>query len=84
MKVVKFMAQLFRLEFENIGSLYTSDRGETGDDSEKFVVGEIILPAFFMGENILLDIPRGSYSSSQEYIQARIQLVHRPARKLDL
>lgn len=84
MKVVKFMAQLFRLEFKGMGSLYTSDRGETGDDSEKFVVGETILPPFFMGKNILLDIPRGPYSSSQEYIQARIQLARHTARKLDL
>jgi hypothetical protein len=58
-KVVEFMAQLFRIEFRGTGSLYTSEHEEMGEDGEKFMIGETFLPPFFMGENILLDIPRG-------------------------
>lgn len=83
-KVVESMAQLFQLEFRGIGSLYASDQEKTGEESKGFVVGETILTPFFMGENILLDIPRGPYSSSQEYIQARIQLARHSAQNLDL
>ncbi|KAH3918533.1 hypothetical protein HBI56_134730 [Parastagonospora nodorum] len=88
MQVADFMAQLFRIELFSIGSLRLSDPEQRGkeslNDAHNFVVGETVLPPFFKNDNIKLDISRGPFTSTQDYIHARIQLAQHFASRLDL
>jgi hypothetical protein len=47
-------------------------------------VGETVQPAFFKGDNVTLDINRGPFRNSQEYLADHLQLLDHFASKLDL
>jgi hypothetical protein len=86
MQTVEFMAQLFRRDMPSIGSLYfvDSDQAITPTSPKAFTVGETVLLPFFKSTNIKLDILRGPFITSADYIAARIALTQHFASKLDL
>jgi hypothetical protein len=87
-QIVDLMAQIFRIEMSDIGSLYLSDHDQSqqkdSGDATEFTVGETVLPPFFKSSNITLDILRGPFTSIQAYINFRIQLAQLFASTLDL
>jgi hypothetical protein len=87
MRIAEFQAQLFNIEFSGIGSLSLADDSAShinAPPDSTVVVGEIVQPAFFKGDNVTLDINRGPFRNSQEYLAARLQLLEHFASKLDL
>lgn len=77
-KLVKFISELSELEFRGIGSLYEyqlNSRLKGITSNVEYVVGEAILPAFFVGDHIQLDVHRGPYHTSAEFVFAHTQFL---------
>jgi aminoglycoside phosphotransferase len=79
-KMVSFMSELSRLELSGIGSVYEAQASSTADDEvasgQGHVVGETVLPAFFMDDHIRLDVNRGPYATSSSYVTAHAAFLH--------
>lgn len=78
-KVVDITAELFRLRSDMIGSIYRANdipkdflRGPTIDDGLPlgYGVGPIVAMQFFQDKHLSLDIPRGPFPSSREWLAA--------------
>lgn len=83
-QIAEHVAQLFNIELSGIGSLGPADKfAANADGQSTHTVGEIVQPAFFKGDNIALDIARGPFRSTHEYLTARLQLLEHFASKLD-
>ncbi|KAF1943242.1 hypothetical protein EJ02DRAFT_443490 [Clathrospora elynae] len=83
-QIAEYTAQLFRIEFSGIGSLYFEGYNNDNNDNNEYTAGETIQPPFFKSTNITLDIPCGPFPSSQAYLTARLQITEHFASKLDL
>jgi len=82
-QVADFTAQLFRIEMSSIGSLYFANQGDSSA-TEKFEVGEIVLPTSFRTSNITLPVNRGPYTTARSCINAYVTFAQHFASKLDL
>jgi hypothetical protein len=71
-KVADYVAQLLRLKLSSIGSLFPEN---LTDDSVSHLVGECIVPYFFKYKHIQLDIPRGPYTTSSEWLAAHMEFL---------
>jgi len=62
-KMVRFMSELSQLEFTGIGSLYEHHLGGQSEGNTSPATdstpGEVVLPMFFVGDNIQLSFNRG-------------------------
>jgi aminoglycoside phosphotransferase len=77
-QVAEFVSELSHLEMFGIGSIYDhhpdNELKETTPAVER-VVGEAVVPLFFVRDHIQLDVHRGPYQSSAEYVTAHTQFL---------
>lgn len=85
-QIANFSAQLFEIRLCRIGSIRPCHR-----QSERHVeiyghgyeVGEIVMPLYFIGDAVKLDIDRGPYNSGRTYLKAFLDILrHINATKL--
>ncbi|KFY30403.1 hypothetical protein V493_01936 [Pseudogymnoascus sp. VKM F-4281 (FW-2241)] len=75
-KFAEFSSTLFRKPLSGIGNIYGSSRSSSSR------VGRIVSMQFFWGEHIHYDIPRGPFSSSRDWINARLALNEQDCRSI--
>ena len=86
-RLALLVAQLFRKKFHLLGNLYHSNRHDADPNpaeelgvqasaqsalSKKFVVSKIVSMEFFWADHIKQDVPRGPFTTSQEWLSARL------------
>lgn len=85
-QIANFSAQLFELRLSGIGSIraYNNQNGRHGDiNGHGYEVGEIVMPLYFIGDAVKLDIDRGPYNSGRNYLSASLEIIsHITAKKL--
>lgn len=70
--VADIMGQLFNIRTDTIGSIYQMEP----DKASLFGLGRIVSMHFFWGDHVHLDhIPRGPFTSSRDWLHARLQLL---------
>lgn len=79
-QIVGFMSELSQLKLSCIGSVYQYHLDSRIQDTKtppslEHVVGEAIRGQFFTGDHIRLDIYRGPYRTSAEYVTAHTQFL---------
>ncbi|KAF2995879.1 hypothetical protein E8E13_004324 [Curvularia kusanoi] len=77
--------ELFDIRISGIGSIHTSDMYPNrydGNCEDSVCLGEIVLPGFFMDGRYQLDIDRGPYNSSRNYLNSCLEWVLHSATKL--
>lgn len=89
--VAIIMAQLFELKYNSIGNLfYEKDLYDLSDcpckgDAVKpdtVVIGRIVSMIFFWGTHLAMNVSRGPFSSSKDWINARFQLMEGDCRRV--
>lgn len=65
-KIAEYSVQLFRHQFEGIGSIYDEEDGK---------IGEIVARDFFWGARIGMKVPRGPFKSAREWYESRLRLL---------
>ncbi|KAL2051505.1 hypothetical protein ABVK25_008167 [Lepraria finkii] len=79
-KTVNFSAQLFRLRAPSIGNTYRSaDTADIPNDLQcpaipENKVGRIVSMPFFRNDHLSLNIPRGPFSTSREWLAASLAI----------
>ncbi|KAF2632825.1 hypothetical protein BU25DRAFT_406137 [Macroventuria anomochaeta] len=66
-QLVEHQAQLFEHRFQKIGNIFRQDDG--------FVVDRMVTTIFFQGDHLTHNAVRGPFTSSYEWLKARLQLV---------
>jgi aminoglycoside phosphotransferase (APT) family kinase protein len=77
----KFQVQLFQKQFDKIGNIFphdgSGDRSGPGlsiaEDNDVIHIGRIVSTAFFLGDHLTQDAPRGPFETSLEWLQTRLQ-----------
>ncbi len=77
------LARLFRVRFASIGSLYRgqycaalsepSPAGSSG--AESYLIGPIVSMHFLWENHVTQDVPRGPFSSSREWLDAKLKFI---------
>ncbi|KAH7385715.1 phosphotransferase enzyme family-domain-containing protein [Pyrenochaeta sp. MPI-SDFR-AT-0127] len=89
-QMAAYLAQLFQSRFLGIGNLFmTSDLQqlpsadisnalllgmEFSSETSGFCLGEIVSVPFFTNDHLMVDMPRGPFKNSQDWLVARIML----------
>lgn len=78
-KIAHYSAELLSIRFSGIGNLFrdqdTAESMHCQDaGSPGFAIGRIVSMQFFWGDHFTYDIPRGPFSTSAEWLLARLQL----------
>lgn len=66
-QVAKYQAQTFEQKFYRIGNLYSQNEG--------FAVGQLATTIYYQGDQITKEVVRGPFTSSHEWLKARLQCV---------
>ena len=74
-KIADYVAQLSRLELSGIGSIFQYNLSSGNTKGVEHVVGEYIGPYFYKGEHIQLNIHRGPYQASSEWLAAHMEFM---------
>ncbi|KAH8590194.1 phosphotransferase enzyme family-domain-containing protein [Bisporella sp. PMI_857] len=79
-EVVKYQAQLFRSQFSGIGNLldtHTSSNLSSGSETAQnaFSLEPVVSLIFFWGGHLSHDVPRGPFSSSHDWLLARLRFI---------
>lgn len=78
-----YWTELLSIRLSKIGSIHTANTDQPDRVFvEPYEVGEIVLPEFFVGDHIQLDIDRGPYNSSRNYLGACLDILLHNATKL--
>ncbi|KAJ4384171.1 hypothetical protein N0V86_001016 [Didymella sp. IMI 355093] len=64
-QLAQHQAQLFKHMFQKIGNLYTKD--------EDFVVDQLVTTIHYQGDHITRNIVRGPFTSSHQWLKARLE-----------
>ena len=89
--VAMIMAQLFEVRYDAIGNLLNaknlsieSERPPHNDaaESNAVVVGRIVSMIFFWNKHLTMNVPRGPFASSKEWLEARFQLMEEDCRSV--
>ncbi|KZM21784.1 transferase [Ascochyta rabiei] len=84
-KLATFLVELFNLPLSGIGSICStiSHTKSDGDlTGHSYTVGETVLPRFSIGDDVKLDIDRGPYNSSRNYLNAYLDMLLHDATTL--
>lgn len=82
-EVARILAQLFELRYNRIGNLFrVSDLADASKDPSEYdgagsavVVDRIVSIMFFFNERLKLEVPRGPFASSRDWIDAKLQIM---------
>lgn len=89
--VAVIMAQLFELKYKSIGNLFNEkdlsplSECPSEDDaveSNAFILDRIVSMIFFWGAHLAVDVSRGPFPSSKDWINARFQLMEADCRRV--
>ncbi len=89
--VAIIMAQLFELKYNSIGNLFyekdlydLSDRPSKGDavEPDTVVISRIVSMIFFWGTHLAMNVSRGPFSSSKDWMNARFQLMEGDCKRV--
>lgn len=89
--VAAIMAQLFELKYNSIGNLFhekdlchLSDRPSEGDavEPDNVIIGRIVSMIFFWGTHLAMNVSRGPFTSSKDWMNARFQLMEGDCRRV--
>jgi hypothetical protein len=71
-RLVKSQARLFEHRFNKIGKIFKSESDET---SGAFTLDHIVSIVFFSGDHLIHSVSRGPFTSSHDWLKARLQFV---------
>lgn len=77
-KIAEYQAQLFNSEFRTIGTL----KDESLDADSKPDPGKLVNLMFFMGKRYDLDVPRGPYRSSHDWLKSFISVINEDQKRV--
>lgn len=89
--VAVIMAQLFELRYNSIGNLFhekdlchLSDRPSEGDavEPDTVIIGRIVSMIFFWGTHLAMNVSRGPFTSSKDWMNVRFQLMEGDCRRV--
>ncbi|KAH7095637.1 kinase-like domain-containing protein [Paraphoma chrysanthemicola] len=76
-QVADFTAQLSRLKFPLIGSIYSHNVYQHDEhqptSNHHYTIGEAVTPTFFIEDHIQFDHPRGPFTTSLSFVTAHMQ-----------
>ncbi|KAJ4359049.1 hypothetical protein N0V95_002511 [Ascochyta clinopodiicola] len=84
-KLAVFWVELFNLPLSGIGSICSNNyhtRDERSMNGNSYTIGETVLPRFFIGDHVQLDIDRGPYNSGRNYLNACLDMLLHDATTL--
>ncbi|CAO2650490.1 Nn.00g017820.m01.CDS01 [Neocucurbitaria sp. VM-36] len=89
-KFVSYFAQMFRMRFKRLGNLYVTNELqqlptnlipdtvllgiESSTNCTSFCLGNIVSMPFFWNKHLMVDVPRGPFKHSRDWLAARLQL----------
>lgn len=80
-RIALYVVQLFRARIQGIGNLYHSATSrDDAVDQTNFRVGRIVSHEFFWDDRTTQVFPRGPFSSSRRWLQARLLLHHQASK----
>lgn len=71
-RLVEHQARLFEHRFHRIGNIF---KPEGADTSGSFTIDRMVSPIFFWGDHLTHDVSRGPFTSSHDWLKARLQFV---------
>ncbi|KAJ0416360.1 phosphotransferase enzyme family-domain-containing protein [Aspergillus carlsbadensis] len=70
-RVTEYQAQVFRHRFSGLGTLTLNDEG----NGQRPEPGQLVSGMFFQGDHYDLDIPRGPFRSTHDWLSSYLQIV---------
>ncbi|KAH6615304.1 hypothetical protein C7974DRAFT_443519 [Boeremia exigua] len=74
-KIMDYMVQLSRIELSGIGSMFRYSLSSGNSEGFHHKIGEYVAAYFFRNEHIQLEIPRGPYTTSSEWLAAHMEII---------
>lgn len=85
-KIADYMAQLSRLTFPTIGSLFScqlSSHEDSKNGKQAFVIGDTVVLSFIVEDRIFLNAHRGPFHNSFGYLRAHLHHLQQDIIKLE-